>query len=203
MRTLAELVKKAYGLRSAHFSEMSGAEINPTELVALYINQGATFAEGIQIAQDAIDGSCSMLLLTDEGVYAARDKLGRTPIILGQKAGAYAATLETCAFPNLGYETAARPWAGGNRPADAGGRRTGRPAPAPAARSALSSGFTTATRRPPTRALTPKIADTDAARRWPGGTLRPWTWWRAFPIPAPATPWVTPRKKACRFAGRS
>ncbi|MCX6916609.1 MAG: amidophosphoribosyltransferase [Verrucomicrobia bacterium] len=85
---LAELVKKAYGLRSAHFSEMSGAEINPTELVALYINQGA-----------------SMLLLTDDGVYAARDKLGRTPIILGHKAGAYAATLETCAFPNLGYET--------------------------------------------------------------------------------------------------
>ena len=102
---LAELVKKAFGLRSAHFSEMSGAEINPTELVALYINQGATFAEGIQIAQEAIAGSCSMLLLTDEGVYAARDKLGRTPIILGQKAGAYAATMETCAFPNLGYET--------------------------------------------------------------------------------------------------
>ncbi len=102
---MAELVKKAFGLRSAHFSEMSGAEINPTELVALYINQGATFAEGIQIAQDAIAGSCSMLLLTDGGVYAARDKLGRTPIILGQKAGAYAATLEACAFPNLGYES--------------------------------------------------------------------------------------------------
>jgi amidophosphoribosyltransferase len=101
----AELVKKAYGLRSAHFSEMSGAEINPTELAALYINQGATFAEGIQIAQEAIAGSCSMLLLTEQGVYAARDKLGRTPIIIGQKPGAYAATMETCAFPNLGYET--------------------------------------------------------------------------------------------------
>ena len=62
-----ELVKKAYGLRSAHFSEMSGAEVNPTELVALYINQGATFAEGIEIAQNAIEGSCSMLLLTDKG----------------------------------------------------------------------------------------------------------------------------------------
>ncbi|HOX57547.1 MAG TPA: amidophosphoribosyltransferase [Candidatus Paceibacterota bacterium] len=102
---LAELVKKAFGLRSAHFSEMSGAEVNPTELVALYINQGATFAEGIQIAQEAIAGSCSLLLLTDGGVYAARDKLGRTPMILGRKAGAYAATLESCAFPNLGYET--------------------------------------------------------------------------------------------------
>lgn len=102
---LPELVRAAYGLRSAHFSEMSGGEVNPTELVALYINQGATFAEGIAIAQQAIAGSCSMLLLTDKGVYAARDRLGRTPILLGRKDGAYAATLESCAFPNLGYET--------------------------------------------------------------------------------------------------
>ena len=101
----AELVKQAYGLRSAHFSEMSGGEVNPTELVSLFINQGGTFAEGIQIAQQAIAGSCSMLLLTGTGVYAARDRLGRTPIILGRKDGSYAATLETCAFPNLGYET--------------------------------------------------------------------------------------------------
>lgn len=101
----AELVKQAYGLRSAHFSEMSGGEINPTELVALFINQGSTFTEGIEIAQNAIEGSCSILLLTDGGIYAARDKLGRTPIILGHKEGAYAATLESCAFPNLGYET--------------------------------------------------------------------------------------------------
>ena len=103
---IAALVKKAFGLRSAHFSEMSGGEINPTELVALYINQGATFAEGIEIAQNAIEGSCSILLLTDKGVYAARDKLGRTPIIIGKNSDdGYAATMETCAFPNLGYET--------------------------------------------------------------------------------------------------
>ncbi len=101
----AELVKHLYGLRSAHFSEMSGGEVNPTELVALYINQGATFAQGIEIAQNAVLGSCSMLLLTDDGVYAARDKLGRTPIIIGRKPGAWAATMESCAFPNLGYET--------------------------------------------------------------------------------------------------
>jgi len=101
----ADLVKKAYGLRSAHFSEMSGGEVNPTELVAIYINQGATFAEGLEIAQNAIEGSCSILLLSDKGVYAARDRLGRTPIILGRKDEAWAATMETCAFPNLGYET--------------------------------------------------------------------------------------------------
>ena len=100
----AELVRQIYGLRSAHFSEMSGGEVNPTELVALFINQGATFAEGIRIAQNAIVGSCSILLLTDDGVYAARDRLGRTPVILGQKPGAYAATIESCALPNLGYE---------------------------------------------------------------------------------------------------
>jgi amidophosphoribosyltransferase len=100
-----ELVQKVYHLRSAHFSEMSGTEVNPTELTALYINQGASFVEGIEIAQNAIVGSCSMLLLTDSGIYAARDKLGRTPIIIGHKAGSYAITMETCAFPNLGYET--------------------------------------------------------------------------------------------------
>lgn len=102
---MADLVRKIYGLRSAHFSEMSGGEVNPTELVALYINQGANFAEGIEIAQNAIDGSCSLLLLTDKGVYAARDRLGRTPVVIGQKAGAYAISMESCAFPNLGYET--------------------------------------------------------------------------------------------------
>jgi len=100
-----ELVQKVYHLRSAHFSEMSGTEVNPTELTALYINQGASFVEGIEIAQNAIVGSCSMLLLTDSGIYAARDRLGRTPIIIGHKAASYAVTMETCAFPNLGYET--------------------------------------------------------------------------------------------------
>jgi amidophosphoribosyltransferase len=100
----AELMRKAYGLRSAHFSEMSGGEVNPTELVAVYLNQGATFAEGIEIAQNAIEGSCSMLILTESGVYAARDRLGRTPITIGRKDGAFAASMETCAFPNLGFE---------------------------------------------------------------------------------------------------
>ncbi|MBN2128295.1 MAG: amidophosphoribosyltransferase, partial [Sedimentisphaerales bacterium] len=68
------------------------------------INQAGSFAEGIANAQEAIDGSCSMLLLTDEGVYAARDQYGRTPIAIGRKPGAYAAALETCSLPNLGYE---------------------------------------------------------------------------------------------------
>jgi amidophosphoribosyltransferase len=99
-----ELAKSAFDKRATHFSEMAGNEINPTELVATLINQGGTFAEGIAAAQEAIEGSCSILLLTDKGIYAARDRLGRTPIAIGQKDGAYCATLETCALPNLGYE---------------------------------------------------------------------------------------------------
>jgi amidophosphoribosyltransferase len=99
-----ELARRAFKERKAHFSEMSGGGINPTELVATLINEEATFADGVQAARDAGEGSCSILLLTDDGVYAARDRLGRTPVTLGSKPGSFAATLETCAFPNLGYE---------------------------------------------------------------------------------------------------
>ena len=97
------LVKRLLGNKS-HFSEMSGGAINPTELVATLINQEATFEDGIQKALDAIEGSCSILLLTETGIYAGRDKLGRTPVIVGKKADGYAVTFETCAFPNLGYD---------------------------------------------------------------------------------------------------
>ena len=98
------IIQKAFGKGAVHFSEMSGGEINPTELIAAIINQESTFEDGIRSAQEKIEGSCSLLLLTDKGIYAARDKVGRTPIIIGKKPGSYAATLETCAFPNLGYE---------------------------------------------------------------------------------------------------
>ena len=99
-----ELAHKAFGNRSTHFSEMSGGEINPTEIVATLINQEPTFEDGIAAAQEQIVGSCSILLLTENGIYAARDRLGRTPIVIGEKDGAVSATLETCALPNLGYE---------------------------------------------------------------------------------------------------
>jgi amidophosphoribosyltransferase len=99
-----KLVKQIFSTRIIHFSEMIGEEINPTELVASLINQELTFEEGIINAQEAIEGSCSLLLLTDKGVYAARDRLGRTPVVIGEKKGSFAVTLETCAFPNLGFE---------------------------------------------------------------------------------------------------
>ena len=98
------LSRRAFGKRTTHFSEMSGNEINPTELVATLINQEATFTDGITAAQKAVEGSCSMLLLTAEGIYAARDRLGRTPVILGRGPKGFSVTMETCAFPNLGYE---------------------------------------------------------------------------------------------------
>ena len=99
-----ELAHRAFSKGTTHFSEMSGGEINPTELVATLINHEATFEDGIRSAQEQIEGSCSILLLTDNGIYAARDRLGRTPIVIGEKDGSIVATLETCAFPNLGYE---------------------------------------------------------------------------------------------------
>ncbi len=98
-----QLMARAYGNKT-HFSEMSGGEINATELVATLINQESCFEDGIERALSAIEGSCSLLLLTDRGIYAARDRLGRTPLVIGRKNGACAVTSETCAFPNLGYE---------------------------------------------------------------------------------------------------
>jgi amidophosphoribosyltransferase len=104
INNITELARKAFKA-NMHFSEMSGGETNPSELVAMLISKQDSFEAGIRYAQESIKGSCSMLLLTEKGIYAARDKLGRTPIILGKKDGAYAASSETCAFPNLGYET--------------------------------------------------------------------------------------------------
>ena len=105
VKNLDGLVKKAFGKKNVHFSEMGGGEVNPTELIATLINQEATFTDGLRRVQESVEGSCSIMLLTDEGVYVARDRLGRTPAILGRKEGAFAATIETCSFPNLGYTT--------------------------------------------------------------------------------------------------
>jgi amidophosphoribosyltransferase len=102
---LDALVQAALHKNGTHFSEMTGSEVNPTQLVAHLIDQGDTFVDGIRHAQEVIEGSCSILLLTDDGIYAARDRLGRTPVVTGEKEGAQAVSFETCAFPNLGYRT--------------------------------------------------------------------------------------------------
>ncbi len=103
INNIEEVSSGLFGKRAAHFSEMSGNEINPTELVATLINQEDNFADGLRLAQEELQGSCSIMLLTKDGIYAARDRLGRTPVILGKKKDAYAVTMETCAFPNLDY----------------------------------------------------------------------------------------------------
>ncbi|HBC85483.1 MAG TPA: amidophosphoribosyltransferase [Lentisphaeria bacterium] len=104
IKNLDVLKKAAFKKRTTHFSEMSHGEINPTELVATIINEESTFEAGIRKVQELVEGSCSILLLTRHGIYAARDWYGRTPVIIGKKPGAYAVTMETCAFPNLDYD---------------------------------------------------------------------------------------------------
>ena len=99
-----ELVKKAFSEGKTHFLEMSGGSINATELVASLIDFGSTIPEGIKYAQEKIDGSMSILILTSEGIYVARDKMGRTPVVIGKKSGAYCITFESFAYLNLGYD---------------------------------------------------------------------------------------------------
>ena len=90
--------------KNMHFSEMSLSMTNQTALIALLIIQGKDFVDGIENVFRKIKGSCSMLILTEDGIIVARDQWGRTPIVIGKKEGAYAATSETNSFPNLGYE---------------------------------------------------------------------------------------------------
>lgn len=98
-----EIVKQLFSSGHSHFLEMSGGDINATELVAAVINQKDNLIEGIQYAQETIEGSMTMLLLTPKGIYAARDKLGRTPVCVAQKDGACCISFESFAHLNLGY----------------------------------------------------------------------------------------------------
>jgi amidophosphoribosyltransferase len=82
---------------------MQNGDINPTELVAAIINQKDNFIEGIRYAQEIIDGSMSMMILTPKGIYASRDKMGRTPIVIGKKDSGFCASFESFAYLNLGY----------------------------------------------------------------------------------------------------
>ncbi|MBQ4479329.1 MAG: amidophosphoribosyltransferase [Victivallales bacterium] len=91
--------------RHTHFTESWGNGVSPTEVAASLIASASSLAEGLRTLQDKIDGSCSVLLLTEQGVYASRDKVGRTPIVIGRKEdGSLAASFESCALHNLGYK---------------------------------------------------------------------------------------------------
>lgn len=98
-----ELLDMTYSQGHTHFQEMSTGQVNATELVASLICKQASIAEGIRYAQDVIDGSMTMLVMTEKGLYAARDKKGRTPLVIGCKEDAYCVSFESFAYINLGY----------------------------------------------------------------------------------------------------
>ena len=104
INNIAELEAECLA-KNQQFTELSMGQTNPTELVALLITQGKDFADGIQNVFRKVKGSCSMLILTDDGVIAARDYYGRTPIVIGKKEDSYALASENHSFLNLGYET--------------------------------------------------------------------------------------------------
>lgn len=98
-----QIVDRIFSTGKTHFLEMSGGDINATELVAAIINQKDNFVEGIQYAQELIDGSMTILLMTPKGIYASRDRLGRTPVAVGKKEDGYCVSFESFAYLNLGY----------------------------------------------------------------------------------------------------
>ncbi|MGV8139456.1 MAG: amidophosphoribosyltransferase [Mangrovibacterium sp.] len=101
----SEELEKQFTNKRHTFSETSQGSVNPTELVAMLIAEGENFVDGINSVFEKVKGSCSVLIMTETGIIAARDKLGRTPVIIGKKKDAYAVSFETCAFPNLDFET--------------------------------------------------------------------------------------------------
>lgn len=104
INNLEELVQDCYKSCHTQFMAMSGSQVNPTELVAALINRKESFVEGIRFAQEKVDGSITILIMTPEGIYAGRDKVGRTPVIIGKKENAFCAAFESFAYLNLGYE---------------------------------------------------------------------------------------------------
>lgn len=103
INNMDELVADAYRNGHIHFMEMSHGRINATELVAAIVNQKPTLVEGLLYAQEKIEGSMSILILTPEGIYASRDRYGRTPIVIGKKDNAHCVSFESFAYINLGY----------------------------------------------------------------------------------------------------
>ena len=106
INNMDEIVQDIFSSGHSHFLEMSGGDINATELVAAIINQKDNLIEGLQYAQEIIDGSMTIALLTSKGIYASRDRLGRTPVVIGKKEDAYCISFESFAYLNLGYTDA-------------------------------------------------------------------------------------------------
>ena len=103
INNMEELTKKLFDTGHSHFLEMSGGDINATEMIAALINQKENLIEGIQYALESVEGSVSILLMNQAGIYAARDKYGRTPIVVGKNDDGYCVSFENFAYKNLGY----------------------------------------------------------------------------------------------------
>ena len=103
INNIRALLKIVYQNGHTHFQEMSGGQINATELVASLICKKESIVEGIQYVQEVVDGSMTILIMTEEGIYAARDRYGRTPVVIGKKEDAYAVAFENFAYKSLGY----------------------------------------------------------------------------------------------------
>ena len=104
INNMKELINLSYSQGHTHFLEMSGGQINATELIASLINHKESILEGIQYAQEQIDGSLTLLIMTSKGLYAARDRYGRTPLVIGKREDAFCVSFENFAYMNLGYE---------------------------------------------------------------------------------------------------
>lgn len=103
INNIRELTDMLFGGTHSHFLEMSGGDINPTEMVASLINQKKDIVEGIKYAQDMVEGSMTFLIMTPKGIYASRDKWGRTPCVIGKKETGYCVCFESFSYLNLGY----------------------------------------------------------------------------------------------------
>ena len=103
INNLDAIAKEAFSHNNMHFLESNRGHINPTELVSAIIDLEDSFQAGLLKAQELICGSCSILVLTPQGIYASRDKFGRTPLVIGHKEGSYCVSFESCTFANLGY----------------------------------------------------------------------------------------------------
>ncbi|HBP37321.1 MAG TPA: amidophosphoribosyltransferase [Clostridiales bacterium] len=103
INNIRKLAEETLKQNRMHFLEMSSGEINPTEMVAALINQCDSIPEGIRYAQQIIDGSLTLMILTSDCIYAARDRMGRTPMAIGARDGAFCASFESFAYLNLGY----------------------------------------------------------------------------------------------------
>ena len=104
INNMDELVRKVYKHGNTHFQEMSGGLVNATELIASLICKKDSIVEGIRYVQEIVDGSMTLMLMTKDGIYAARDRMGRTPLVIGKKDDAFCISFECFAYYNLGYQ---------------------------------------------------------------------------------------------------